>query len=136
MEGSESDSQDDARQNQNKSKKRDLAVKQALSASPLQPQESATKSSITADRFKRRGEFVIMKVWEKENPGQVPDPKNIRVCNSRLDPSKDLTYVKVYKTKDEDRLDFSEEEADVIAHDKVLDDGSQVLDEEQVSIYV
>ena len=77
-----------------------------------------------------------MNVWEKENPGQVPDPKTIRVRKSRLDPSKDLTYVKVYKTKDEDRLDFSEEKADAIAYDKVLDDGSQVLDEEQVSIYV
>ena len=129
VEGLESDSQDDARQKKKKSKKRDLVVKQALSA-PLEPQESATKSSITADRFKRRGRLVIMEVWEKESP------KNIRICKSRLDPTKDLTYAKVYKVKDEDRLDFSEEEADVIAHDKVLDDGSQVLDEEQVSISV
>ena len=51
VEGLESDSQDDARQKKKTSKKRDLAAKQALSASPLKPQESATKSSITADRF-------------------------------------------------------------------------------------
>lgn len=136
VQGLESDSGDDVRQKRKKTKKREIAAKQVLSSSPTKPQETATKSTVTADRVKRRGELVKLSVWEEENPGKVPDKKDTRIRTSRIDPTKELTYVKVYKVKDEDRLDFSEEEADVIAHDQVLDNGSQVLDEEQVSISV
>jgi hypothetical protein len=75
VQGLESDSGDDVRQKRKKTKKREIAAKQVLSSSPTKPQETATKSTVTADRVKRRGELVKLSVWEEENPGKVPDTK-------------------------------------------------------------
>ena len=73
-------------------------------------------------------------VWEKDNPGQVPADADIEWRQSRRPELKgqELEYVKVYKDRDEDRLDFSEEEADEVVTKKTVDDGTCILEADQV----
>ena len=96
-----------------------------------EPLETASRRTLRADRAKRRGQFVMRSVWNTENPGLTPAAEDIEFRKSRKNPGQMIEYVKCYRDKDEERLDFSEEEAEEIRNDKVLDDGSCVLDSEQ-----
>ena len=101
---------------------------------PDQPKESAHTRTVKSTRASRRGQLVRRTVWEKDNPGQVPADADIEWRQSRRPELKgqELEYVKVYKDRDEDRLDFSEEEADEVVRKKTVDDGTCILHADQV----
>ena len=109
----------------------EAAAYQKQVATVEEQQETASRRTLRADRSKRRGQFVMRSVWNTENPGFTPGPEDIEFKKSRKSPGAMIEYVKCYRDKDEERLDFSEEEAEEIRNDKVLDDGSCVLDSEQ-----
>ena len=74
----------------------------------------------------------MRRVWEKDNAGEVPPPDSIEFHQSRNDETKTLEYVKVYRGKDEERFDFSEESGDEVKNNRVWDSGEHVLHADQV----
>ena len=69
----------------------------------------------------------MRRVWDTDSPGKVPPSDPIEFHPSRLDETKLLEYVKVYKDKNDERLDFSEESGDEVKNNRVLDSGEQML---------
>ena len=97
-----------------------------------QPVESATSSKLRKIGRKIRGQLILRRVWDIENQGKVPPQDSLEFHQSRVDESKTLEYVKVYRAKDEERLDFSEEEGDEVRNNRFLDSGELFLHADQV----
>ena len=97
------------------------------------PPETAETVKRVVNGVKRRGQYVLRRVWDLDNPGKVPNPKDLRPRPSRADPKVILEYVKVYRDVDEERLDFSEAENDEVAHHTSIDNGRLIISEDQVA---
>ena len=90
--------------------------------------EKATSIRVKRTGVKARGQLVLISKWKEENPTKgEPAPEDLEIRTSRKDGVTQLTYVKVYKDPDAERLDFSEASEDEVRHTSMLDDGSMVL---------
>mgnify|MGYP003333571695 CR=1 FL=1 len=97
----------------------------------VQPTESVVATHTSSDRRARRGKNFRMDKFEKYFPNT--NPKTVGCVFER--PSRDgktiEKWVKVFKFEDGIK-EFSEASDDAIAHNDVLDDGSSIMDENQM----
>ena len=76
-----------------------------------------------------RGRLVRVRKFKKET-GQTPAPANVVTKRSRTGKMKDM--VKVYDHCDSSSWSFTDSDAEVVKKKRVVDDGSIVVDEEQM----
>ena len=94
--------------------------------------ESADKNRYKRTGVKRRGQLIKRAIWNEDNPGKVAAKEDIETRPSRVNPGQMIEYVKVFRDRDEDKLDFSEEEGESVNHRHEIDNGSFIISSEQV----
>ena len=80
-------------------------------------------------RHKSRGKAMTVRKYKKRT-GKTPAPNQIHRRKSRSGAIKE--YVKIYAHSDSSSWSFEESDAEVVEQNKVIDDGSIVVDDEQL----
>ena len=110
-----------------------IAERQQRDNTEQEQREQAHHNKYTRNSAKRRGQWIKESVFIKKNPdAEVPD-KLKKQFESKANPGTWLWYVKVYKDKDEDAIDFSEDEGEEVLQQTTVDDGLDILTENQVA---
>eukprot|EP00974_Lingulodinium_polyedra_P015435 1494518-Lingulodinium_polyedra.AAC.1 len=80
-------------------------------------------------RHKHRGRVVSVTKFRKET-GKCPDASKVFVRKSRSGRLKECT--KIYAHSDSSSWSFEEEDADIVEKDTLIDDGSIILNDNQM----
>ena len=129
------DSEDDSERTKSRKVRKTtaLAERQQRDNTELEQPEQALHNKYTRNSAKRRGQWIKESVFLKNNPSsEVPD-KFKKQFESKAHPGTMIWYVKVYKDKDEDAIDFSEDEGEEVLQQTTVDDGRDILTDNQVA---
>ena len=111
---------------------REAAEERALAPADAAAAQHAVHVRYNNKSGKRRGQFVLKNVFVKENPNVKITAADIEWRKSK-DKKRYLEYVKVYRDKEDERIDFSEDEGNRIDHVTGIDEGDMILREGQAA---
>ena len=94
-----------------------------------EPAQEATFVHRSRDSAKRRGQWIRLDVFTRKYPDKKADLEKVMWRTSR--DGKRAQWIKVYNEEDGIE-DFSEAEEDIVDHKTTLDNGEDILDEDQV----
>ena len=94
-----------------------------------EPAQEATFVHRSRDCAKRRGQWIRLDVFTRKHPDKKPDHEKV-VWRTSRDGNR-AQWIKVYNEEDGIE-DFSEAEEDIVDHKTTLDNGEDILDEDQV----
>ena len=111
---------------------REAAEERALAPADAAAAQHAVHVRYSNNSGKRRGQLVLNNVFVKENPNVKIAAADIERRKSK-DKRRYLEYVKVYRDKEDERIDFSEDEGNRIDHVTGIDAGDMILREGQAA---